>query len=79
MNIGSFGGTQTYPDAINRQGDIVGYSTVNNYEHAFIYSGGRMTYLGTFGGDSSEAYGVNDSGTAVGGADLSGKLNRGRI
>jgi probable HAF family extracellular repeat protein len=39
-------------------------------EHAFLYSGGVMTDLGTLGGTNSTATAVNASGTVVGSADL---------
>jgi probable HAF family extracellular repeat protein len=41
-------------------------------EHAFRYSGGVMTDLGTLGGTDSAANAVNDSGTVAGSADLAG-------
>ena len=61
---------------MNDRGEIVGLSTISasgEYpSHAFIYSGGIMSDLGTFGGQLSCAYGVNDFGVVVGGADLPG-------
>ena len=55
---------------INSSGTIVGDATTsgNQFDHAFSYSGGDMTDLGTLGGSSSVAHGINSSGTIVGDA-----------
>src|SRR5437870_604367 len=38
-------------NGINANGQVVGYAyTTGNNRHAFLYSGGRMTDLGTLGG-----------------------------
>src|SRR4051794_39658210 len=42
-----------------------------NYSHAFLYSQGQMTELGTLGGTSSEAVGLNKAGQVVGYAETS--------
>src|SRR6185369_8644333 len=39
---------------------------------AFLYSGGTMQDLGTLGGNSSEARGVNESNTVIGRAEIAG-------
>lgn len=58
--------------AINNAGEIVGTSSVlPSGKHAFLYSGGKMTDLGTLGGDSS-ANGINNSGQVVGECDSGG-------
>ncbi len=62
-------------NAININGDVVGYVSYNNANskdtHAFLYSGGTMTDLGTFSGltgGTSAALGINESGQIVGDA-----------
>jgi len=64
------GGTYSGASAINNAGTIVGIGDGTGYMfHAFVYSGGTMTDLGTLGGDRSLANGINSSGTIVGEAD----------
>jgi len=69
-DLGTLGGAESYAYAINNRGQVVGYAYTagNEEEHAFFYSGGVMTDLGTLGGDYnfSYAYGINDSGQVVG-------------
>ncbi|MGA7854144.1 MAG: hypothetical protein WCA15_12530 [Candidatus Acidiferrales bacterium] len=78
-DLGSLGGKGwNTPMAINRRGDIVGFSdlpgdvsggTLNASFHAFLWTKetGRMTDLGVLAGDSlSEALDINDEGQIVG-------------
>jgi probable HAF family extracellular repeat protein len=63
---------------INAVGQVVGYARVevspgNSPLRAFVYSGGSTTYLGTLGGDFSEAFAIDSSGRITGSAtDSSG-------
>lgn len=63
-------GTYTKAYAINDSGQVVGESWVTGESHAFLYSNGSMKNLGTLGGASSIARGINNSGVVVGSAAL---------
>ena len=49
-------------------GEVVGWSAydASGDMHAFLYSNGKMTDLGTLGGACSYGYGINASGEVVG-------------
>jgi probable HAF family extracellular repeat protein len=71
-DIGTLGGVESFARAINNSGQITGSSTISpsggSSTHAFLYSGGVMTDLGTlFGGaGNSIGYDINASGQVVG-------------
>jgi probable HAF family extracellular repeat protein len=74
------GGSFSYPLGLNNSGQVVGYSDManNSASHAFLYSSGSMTDLGTLGGQYSYPQTnsgpvINDVGQVVGTAqDLNG-------
>lgn len=76
QNLGtlpSSGEFYSYANAINDNGKIAGGSSAGEYTppeppyHAFVRCcDGTLTDLGTFGGQYSEAFGINDLGEVVG-------------
>lgn len=66
-DLGSFG-SQSGAYGVNNSGQVVGYSyTTGGQQHAFLYSNGAMTDIGTTaGGYGSYAVRINDSGQVVG-------------
>jgi len=70
-DIGALSGGTSFAYAINNSGQVTGYSTdVSNgtgtAAHAFIYSGGTMSDLGTFGGVSSQGNAIDGNGNVAG-------------
>lgn len=68
-DLGTLGG-ETHADAVSANGSIIaGYSKYNNGEqHAFKYSGGIMTDLGTLGGTYAGVNAISADGSVIVGA-----------
>ncbi|MFZ6723322.1 hypothetical protein [Undibacterium sp. Ji49W] len=67
VNIGSLATTGScMPSAINDAGQIVGTAYNGTASHAFLYDGNQFHDLGTLGGKTSAANGINQLGQVVG-------------
>ncbi|QJD98693.1 DUF3466 family protein [Massilia forsythiae] len=53
---------------LNNLGQVVGSLRSGDSYHAFVYTNGDLTDLGTFGGTDSHAYAINDHGQVAGSA-----------
>jgi probable HAF family extracellular repeat protein len=70
QDLGTLGGNTSLGTAINNNGQIVGYSlTGAGSKHAFLYDGTGMHDIDALSvntGDSTQAFGINNSGQVVG-------------
>src|SRR5262245_22289433 len=76
-DLGTLGGSTAGAEAINNKGQVVGYSSlpgnVSGQTRAFLWTpvvpnsaAGAMQNLGSLGGTSSYAYGINNFGHVTG-------------
>ncbi len=75
VDLGSLGGSHSCANAINNKGDIAGVSTLKGEaaRHAVLWSGEKLTDLGTLDGfPCSDAIGISDAGFIVGEAYVPG-------
>ena len=66
--LGTLGGSDSSGNGINNSGQITGESsTINNSTHAFVYSAGQMSDVGTLEEDDySSGSSINDAGQVTG-------------
>src|SRR3954471_10776733 len=70
-NLGTLGGSNSFAFGLNNSGQVTGGSaTSTGAQHAFLYSNGQMTDLGTLGG-ATVGYGINDAGQVAGSSETS--------
>jgi probable HAF family extracellular repeat protein len=74
IDIGSLGGTCSYPFRLNDRGQVTGNSWLagNQTVHPFFWDRGVLIDIGTFGGSNGTAFDLSDSGEVVGTADFPG-------
>lgn len=66
------GGGNSFSWGLNASGQVAGYAYfADGSYHAFLYSGGLMSDLGTLGGKESEGFSINSFGQVVGTAAIS--------
>ena len=74
-DLGTLGGSESKPVAINERGQVVGWADTRAtgaygpISRAFLWENGEMRDLGTLGGEESYAAAINDRGQVVGRAD----------
>lgn len=67
FDLGTLGGTHSFPVAINNHRQIIGTAGEVDYEtHGFLWQEGRMQSLGSLGGGNTRPADINDQGQIVG-------------
>lgn len=70
------GGASVYAAAVNSLGQVTGsLSLPSGFSHAFLYSNGTMTDLGTLGGSNSSGSAINVAGAVTGTSDTAVMVN----
>jgi probable HAF family extracellular repeat protein len=68
QDIGTLGGSCSWPEGLSNQGRIVGWSNMagDTTQHPFLWDGTKLLDLGTLGGSSAYATWINDNGEVIG-------------
>jgi probable HAF family extracellular repeat protein len=66
IDLGTLGGSNSYANAINNAGKVIGYLDISSNYRAVLWDKGKKIDLGTLGGNYSLAYGINNAGKVVG-------------
>jgi probable HAF family extracellular repeat protein len=74
IDLGTLGGTNGSPNALNNRGHVVGQSNVSGdlSSHPFFWDGHRMIDIGTAGGNFGNAWALNEADEVVGSTTTSG-------
>jgi len=71
VEIGTFGGPDSWTHALNDLGQVVGAAELSGgIQHAYLWDNGVLTDLGTLGGLQSTAFDINNSGQVVGWSEI---------
>jgi probable HAF family extracellular repeat protein len=67
-DVGTLGGSCSWPEGLSNQGRIVGWSNMagDTTQHPFLWDGTTLLDLGTLGGSSAYATWINDNGEVTG-------------
>jgi probable HAF family extracellular repeat protein len=67
IDLGTFGGTESWAWGLNNLGHVVGYAEEpNGIYKGFFWDGDTMLKLDTLGGPASSAFAINDEGVITG-------------
>lgn len=76
VDLGTLGGSTSTARGINASGQVVGFAeTADGQQHAFVYSEGKLSDLGTLEGPDgrfSDAFDINAAGQVVGYSERAG-------
>ncbi|MDJ0789457.1 MAG: HAF repeat-containing protein [Myxococcota bacterium] len=75
VDLGTFAGSRVVANDLNDLGQIAGHAGT----HAVVYTGGVVEDLGSLGGRSSRALGINNAGEVVGYSDDAQGARRGFV
>ena len=71
-DLGAFGGNDSWAEAVNHRGQVVGWAEAENGdEHVFLWQSGKLRDLGSLGGwYQGDELAMNDRGQIVGASGI---------